>query len=309
MNTVTKTIIMLLVIISIQSSAMATAGTVSIWGTNASNAQQNVTISGAPAAVTVTAWSVGGIKTFTVQVKNASDAITFTLYNVTAGQVNELKVNGTPINGYQANDTGVITFIRTQGGIANHTFNIQPAINQGGYNSTWSYNQFVRVTSELNASTVINLTYYFGQSKLLLDNVKIAMQLYHAAAIPAPGIRIYSSRGTLSAPTTLLSGDVLWFITGMGFGATGYSATGRSQITSYVTENWTDTAQGTELVFETTPRGSVARDHMWNVSSSGNLTSLKAGNGISLKSANGSYYCVTVTDAGTLQATAGICLT
>lgn len=156
-------ILLSVVLLALISPVMATTGTVTIWGTNASNAQQNVTISNAPANITVTAWNVGGIKTFTVHIKNTSDTITFNLYNFTATQVNELKVNSTSINGYQSDSNGLITFTRTQGGIANHTFNIQPAINQGGYNYTWAYFLSYPFIGGTNISTIItNLIEGYG---------------------------------------------------------------------------------------------------------------------------------------------------
>ncbi len=160
--------IMLLIV----SPAMAGTGTVTIFGTNVSNAQQNVTITDAPASITVTAWSVGGIKTFKVNVTNASDTLTFNLYNVTVGQVNEFKVNGTSINGYQGNSLGLVTFTRTQG-MGNSTFNLAPAVQQGGYNTTWAYiqNLIVQTATTIYNVAIYNATQVQGNGSGLYDIV------------------------------------------------------------------------------------------------------------------------------------------
>lgn len=143
------------ILILLTAPALAGTATITIFGTNASNAQANLTNTGNQ-SINVTAWNVGGIKTFKVNVTNASDTLTFNLYNVTAGQVNEFKINGTAINGYQADSNGLITFTRTQG-TGNSTFNLAPAVQQGGYNTTWAYIQNLVVQT---ATTIYNVAIY-----------------------------------------------------------------------------------------------------------------------------------------------------
>lgn len=64
------------------------------------------------------------------------------------------------------------------------------------------------------------------------------------------------ARGTAAAPTATQSLDniAVWAV--QGYGATGYSANFTGRIVAQAGENWTDTAQGTQLQFFSTPNGS-----------------------------------------------------
>lgn len=117
--------------------ALAGTGTITISGNSTANA--TATVTGTNNVVTISAWNTGnGIKTFRVNVTNASDTLTFNLNNFTAGRVNEFKFNSTPQNGYQADSTGLITYTFTQT-TGNATYNLQPAVTQGGFNYTWGW--------------------------------------------------------------------------------------------------------------------------------------------------------------------------
>ena len=67
------------------------------------------------------------------------------------------------------------------------------------------------------------------------------------------------AEGTPSAPTATTSGRVLASMNGFGYGATGYVTGSKSQINLNTTETWTNTANGTNITFETTPTGSTSR--------------------------------------------------
>jgi len=64
------------------------------------------------------------------------------------------------------------------------------------------------------------------------------------------------ARGTLAAPTAAQNGDLLAVIGGKGYGATTFSSL-TSGMTVQTAENWTDTAQGTQVNFVTIPRGTT----------------------------------------------------
>lgn len=64
------------------------------------------------------------------------------------------------------------------------------------------------------------------------------------------------ARGTAAAPTAAQSGDQLGLFTARGYGTTGYSGSARLGFAMAASENWTDTSQGGELQFYTTPNGS-----------------------------------------------------
>lgn len=75
------------------------------------------------------------------------------------------------------------------------------------------------------------------------------------------GVPIFTARranGTGAAPSAVQNADVLFRLEGFGYGATGMSGAGRANIEARATQNWTDTAQGCRLVFQTTANGAFA---------------------------------------------------
>lgn len=80
------------------------------------------------------------------------------------------------------------------------------------------------------------------------------------------------SRGSIASPTATQFGDRLgafWF---NGWGATSLSAAARASLTINATENWTDTAQGTQFIWQGTPTGGVATATTLTLDGAGNLT-------------------------------------
>jgi hypothetical protein len=78
------------------------------------------------------------------------------------------------------------------------------------------------------------------------------------------------ARGTPSAPSAVLSGDVLaaWF--GRGYDGSGFSS-GQAALRMWAAENWTTTAHGTYLTLETTPIGSTTLTERVRIDPSGNV--------------------------------------
>jgi hypothetical protein len=70
--------------------------------------------------------------------------------------------------------------------------------------------------------------------------------------------RFRRADGTASMPTQVLSGEVLGNISFSGFGTpSGFPLNASSKITATASENWTDSTQGSQLGFYTTPTGSA----------------------------------------------------
>lgn len=69
-------------------------------------------------------------------------------------------------------------------------------------------------------------------------------------------ISMRTAWGTAAAPAAMNLGNPLATIAASGYGATGYGDN-CATITARATENWTDTAQGAEWVFTTTPNGTT----------------------------------------------------
>jgi hypothetical protein len=87
----------------------------------------------------------------------------------------------------------------------------------------------------------------------------------------SPQFNTRRANGTAAAPTAVKAGDGLAVFSGRGYGATGWSASNRAVVSMLAAENWTDTAQGSEIQFQTTPLGSIATATVWKFTSEGHL--------------------------------------
>lgn len=77
------------------------------------------------------------------------------------------------------------------------------------------------------------------------------------------------ANGTLAAPSAIQSADNLGVFGARGYMATGYSAASRAAMSFFATENWTDTANGAQIVLGTTPNLSATRVSRWIVDQDG----------------------------------------
>lgn len=112
-----------------------------------------------------------------------------------------------------------------------------------------------------------------------------------------PYFHLRRANGTAAAPTAALSGDVLGYFTVAGYGATGFSgSTAGMQILA--SQNFTDTAQGTEIRFQTTAVGSTTRTTRMTIDDGGEV-----GIGTTTPSyllhVNGSFNATTIAINGT----------
>ena len=78
------------------------------------------------------------------------------------------------------------------------------------------------------------------------------------------------ANGTESIPTALLAGNVITAFRGSGYGATGFGSE-TAGILMQASENWTDIAQGSRMLFRTTPTGGIGLDNMWTISPEGHF--------------------------------------
>lgn len=72
-----------------------------------------------------------------------------------------------------------------------------------------------------------------------------------------PYLHLRRANGTAAAPTAVLSGNPLGYFTAAGYGATGFSGSTAGMLI-LASQNFTDTAQGAEIRFQTTPVGSTS---------------------------------------------------
>ncbi len=119
----------------------------------------------------------------------------------------------------------------------------------------------------------------------------------------APGYATRKSRGTIASPTAVLQNDYIGTFGARGYGTTGYSASTKGLIGIRTTENWTDLAQGTAIVFETTAVSSTTRLEQMRIDGAGNV-------GIGLSSPEAKLHIAAGTSATTaFKLTSGTLLT
>jgi hypothetical protein len=78
--------------------------------------------------------------------------------------------------------------------------------------------------------------------------------------------------GALGSETAVQSGETLFALSGQGYGATGYGVGGRAFFGMVAAQNWTDTAQGAEMTFQTTPLNSTTLTSAMQIWPSGGVS-------------------------------------
>ncbi|WP_409479478.1 tail fiber domain-containing protein [Pseudobdellovibrio sp. HCB154] len=89
--------------------------------------------------------------------------------------------------------------------------------------------------------------------------------------IGAPGLATRKARGTAASPTAVLANDYLGTFGARGYGTTGFSPATRGMIGIKANENWTDTAQGTAISFETTANSGTTRLERMRITDTGDV--------------------------------------
>ncbi len=79
------------------------------------------------------------------------------------------------------------------------------------------------------------------------------------------------ARGTAAAPTAVLNNDALFDLGANGYGATGFGGFNAAGISMRASENWTDTAHGTQMQFSTTSNGASTPSLRMTINSLGNV--------------------------------------
>lgn len=90
-----------------------------------------------------------------------------------------------------------------------------------------------------------------------------------ASTVDEGGIDFGRSRGTITAPSAVLSGDYIGSIWFDGYGATQWRNESTSQISCIAAQNFTDTAQGSALHFFVTPTGTVGPQDVVRIDGTG----------------------------------------
>lgn len=108
------------------------------------------------------------------------------------------------------------------------------------------------------------------------------------------GIRMRRARGTSASPTAVQSGDNLGFVGARGYGASQFAASNTSSIIFQAIENFTNTANGTSIIMNATPTGSVTLAEAMRVASTG-VTLGPQSSSTAIHQVNGGIYYTTRT--------------
>jgi ethanolamine utilization microcompartment shell protein EutS len=84
----------------------------------------------------------------------------------------------------------------------------------------------------------------------------------------SPNFNFNTARGTLASPSAILSGDNLGQFAAAGYNGAAFPGS-KVKVTFIATENWTPTANGTAMSFQTTPNGTTARAERMRIDNTG----------------------------------------
>lgn len=98
-------------------------------------------------------------------------------------------------------------------------------------------------------------------------NTRVLLDAFAAAG----ALDLRRADTTAASPSAVQSGENIGQITWFGYGTTGYSASGRALIRGFADQNWTDSAQGTDMTFATTPDGSTTAAEIMRITAGGNV--------------------------------------
>lgn len=110
-----------------------------------------------------------------------------------------------------------------------------------------------------------------GAGGVVADGAQAHLNLvtYHSTAANPSSVRLRRARGSLATPTAAQSGDLLGRIGGGGYGATAFAASSTAYIDFVATQNYTDSAMGTRIVFSTTADGSTSAAERLRITTAG----------------------------------------
>lgn len=87
-----------------------------------------------------------------------------------------------------------------------------------------------------------------------------------------PGIKVYRANGHSQDRIAVRSGDIINGLYGYGYNGSAFTTNAGVAIKEKASQNWTTTANGTKITFETTPDGSTTATEVMSIDNAGNLT-------------------------------------
>jgi hypothetical protein len=118
---------------------------------------------------------------------------------------------------------------------------------------------------------------------------------YYETGTGGASYRGRKARGSAGSPAAVASGDYLSTLLASGYGATGFG--GNIGLIGFrANQNFTDTARGTNIVFENTPDGTNSRSERMRITAAGGVaigTTTDPGLGNTITAIGRSYFCFT----------------
>lgn len=158
----------------------------------------------------------------------------------------------TTANNAIANTDGVYTagdFYISGDGFVNGTFTLANS-NFGATEAAMTIKATATVQTPSQSGTMLHIT---GKpntpSRIIFDSFSTDGSAYGIVAGR-------TARGTVASPTATQNNDVLMRLAGNGWGSTGFAPLGVARIDIIATENYTDLARGSKIVFYNVPNGS-----------------------------------------------------
>ena len=103
------------------------------------------------------------------------------------------------------------------------------------------------------------------------DALKTRVSIDSFGAVSGPSVTFRSARGTGAAPTATQAGDAIGIVYGTGYGATQFLTSPKPAMWMTASENWTDTAAGSSIFFNTVKNGTTTPVERLRISENGNV--------------------------------------
>ncbi len=151
-----------------------------------------------------------------------------------------------------ANTNGVYTagdFYMSGDGFVNGTFTLANST-FGATESAMTIKATATVQTPSQSGTMLHITGKANTpSRIIFDSFSTDGSAYGIVAGR-------TARGTVSSPTATQNNDILMRLAGNGWGTTGFAPLGVARIDIVATENYTDSARGSRILFYNVPNGS-----------------------------------------------------
>ena len=155
-------------------------------------------------------------------------------------------------NNALANTNGVYTagdFYMSGDGFVNGTFTLANST-FGATESAMTIKATATVQTPSQSGTMLHISGKANTpSRIIFDSFSTDGSAYGIVAGR-------TARGTVSSPTATQNNDVLMRLAGNGWGTTGFAPLGVARIDIVATENYTDSARGSRILFYNVPNGS-----------------------------------------------------